>query len=100
MPALRNKEATSFLDLTMKNEKPNAELVWKQMEDLLAPRLGLSAIERTVYAASPAAQPPGRKTPPPVFDSMAGAQYPAILGAGAPGGAPTRGPRRFAPGPA
>ena len=34
----------------MKNEKPNAELVWKQLEDQLAPRLGLSAIERTVYA--------------------------------------------------
>ena len=34
----------------MKNEKPNAELVWKQLEDDLAPRLGLTAIERTVYA--------------------------------------------------
>ena len=34
----------------MKNKKPNAELVWKQLEDHLAPRLGLTAIERTVYA--------------------------------------------------
>jgi len=34
----------------MKNEKPNAELVWKQLEDQLAPRLRLSLIERTVYA--------------------------------------------------
>ena len=34
----------------MKIKKPNAELVWKQLEDLLAPRLRLSIIERTVYA--------------------------------------------------
>src|SRR5438309_4038791 len=34
----------------MKNKKPNAELVWKQLEDHLAPRLRLSVIERTVYA--------------------------------------------------
>ena len=34
----------------MKNKKPNAELVWKQLEDLLAPRLRLSVIERTVYS--------------------------------------------------
>ncbi len=34
----------------MKNKKPNAELVWKQLEDLLAPRLRLSVIERAVYA--------------------------------------------------
>lgn len=34
----------------MKTKKPNAELVWKQLEDLLAPRLHLSAIERMVYA--------------------------------------------------
>jgi 5-methylcytosine-specific restriction endonuclease McrA len=34
----------------MKNIKPNAELVWKQMEDLLAPRLRLSVIDRTVYS--------------------------------------------------
>jgi predicted DNA-binding transcriptional regulator len=33
----------------MKNKKPNAELVWKQLEDQLAPRLGLS-IDRTVYS--------------------------------------------------
>ncbi|MGB7280711.1 MAG: HNH endonuclease signature motif containing protein [Candidatus Acidiferrum sp.] len=34
----------------MKNKKPNAELVWKQLEDQLAPRLRLSVIDRTVYA--------------------------------------------------
>jgi hypothetical protein len=34
----------------MKTKKPNAELVWKQLEDHLAPRLRLSVIERTVYA--------------------------------------------------
>jgi len=34
----------------MKTKKPNAELVWKQLEDHLAPRLRLSPIERTVYA--------------------------------------------------
>jgi len=34
----------------MKAKKPNAELVWKQLEDLLAPRLCLSVIERTVYS--------------------------------------------------
>src|SRR5258708_11389108 len=34
----------------MKNKKPNAEHVWKQLEDLLAPRLRLSVIERTVYS--------------------------------------------------
>ena len=34
----------------MKNKKPNAELVWKQLEDLLAPRLRLSVIDRAVYS--------------------------------------------------
>ena len=34
----------------MKNKKPNAELVWKQLEDLIVPRLRLSVIERTVYS--------------------------------------------------
>lgn len=34
----------------MKTKKPNAELVWKQLEDQLAPRLRLTVIERTVYA--------------------------------------------------
>src|SRR5258707_15651109 len=34
----------------MKNKKPNAELVWKQLEDLLSPRLRLSVIDRTVYS--------------------------------------------------
>jgi HNH endonuclease len=34
----------------MKLKKPNAELVWKQLEDELAPRLRLSVGDRTVYA--------------------------------------------------
>src|SRR6266850_1138847 len=34
----------------MKNKKLNAELVWKQLEDLIVPRLRLSVIERTVYS--------------------------------------------------
>jgi len=34
----------------MKNNKPNAELVWKQLEDDLVPRLGLNLTERVVYA--------------------------------------------------
>jgi 5-methylcytosine-specific restriction endonuclease McrA len=34
----------------MKNKKPNAEHLWKQFEDLLAPRLRLSVIERAVYS--------------------------------------------------
>ncbi|HEV1995970.1 MAG TPA: hypothetical protein VGR03_16680, partial [Candidatus Acidoferrum sp.] len=34
----------------MKNKKPNAELVWKQLEDLLVPRLRLSVVDHTVYA--------------------------------------------------
>jgi 5-methylcytosine-specific restriction endonuclease McrA len=34
----------------MKIKKPNAELIWKQLEDQLAPQLRLSVIDRTVYA--------------------------------------------------
>ena len=34
----------------MKNKKPNAELVWKQLEDVLVSRLGLNLTERAVYA--------------------------------------------------
>lgn len=34
----------------MKTKKPNAELVWKQMEDQLVPRLRLSVIDRTIYS--------------------------------------------------
>jgi predicted DNA-binding transcriptional regulator len=34
----------------MTNKKPNAELVWKQLEDQLVPRLRLSVIDRTVYS--------------------------------------------------
>ena len=36
--------------MTMKNKKPNAEHVWKQLEDFLAPRLRLSVIDRVVYS--------------------------------------------------
>ncbi len=34
----------------MKNNKPDAALVWKQLEEDLVPRLGLTLIERVVYA--------------------------------------------------
>ena len=34
----------------MKTKKPNAELLWKQLEDQLVPRLRLSVIDRTVYS--------------------------------------------------
>lgn len=34
----------------MKNKIPNALLVWKQFEDVLAPRLGLSTADRAVYS--------------------------------------------------
>ena len=34
----------------MKNEKPDAERVWKQLEDVVVPRLALSVIDRAVYA--------------------------------------------------
>ena len=34
----------------MKNKKPDAQLVWKQLEDVLVPRLGLNLTERVVYA--------------------------------------------------
>jgi len=33
----------------MKTKKPNAELVWKQMEDDLVPRLRLGIIEHLIY---------------------------------------------------
>ena len=33
----------------MKNQKPDAERVWKQFEDVVAPRLGFSLIERAIY---------------------------------------------------
>src|SRR5260370_23557227 len=34
----------------MTTKKPNAERVWKEFEDHLAPRLGLSTIDRVVYS--------------------------------------------------
>ena len=34
----------------MKTKKPNAEQIWKQLEDLLVPRLRLSTIDRAVYS--------------------------------------------------
>src|SRR5690349_5966239 len=33
----------------MKNNKPDATQIWKQCEDLLAPQLHLSAVDRVVY---------------------------------------------------
>jgi len=37
----------------MPTKKPNAEQVWKQFEDHLAPRLGLCTIDRVVYSHLP-----------------------------------------------
>lgn len=34
----------------MKNKRPNAEFVWKQMEDFLVPRLRLSVLDRSIYS--------------------------------------------------
>jgi len=34
----------------MTNKKPDAALVWKQLEDVLVSRLGLNLTERVVYA--------------------------------------------------
>jgi hypothetical protein len=34
----------------MKTKKPNAELVWKQFEDLVAPQLKLSVVDHAVYS--------------------------------------------------
>jgi HNH endonuclease len=34
----------------MKNKKANAEVVWKQFEDVMVPRLGLTTSDRAVYA--------------------------------------------------
>jgi 5-methylcytosine-specific restriction endonuclease McrA len=34
----------------MPNKKPNAEHVWKQLEDLVVPRLSLSVTDRAVYS--------------------------------------------------
>lgn len=34
----------------MKTKKPNAELVWKQIEDMVVPRLPLPPIDRAVYS--------------------------------------------------
>src|SRR5689334_13807305 len=34
----------------MKTQKTNAELVWKQMEDLVVPRLRLSVVDRSAYS--------------------------------------------------
>ena len=34
----------------MPTKKPNAEQVWKEFEDHLAPRLGLSTVDRVVYS--------------------------------------------------
>lgn len=34
----------------MQNSKPNAELLWKQVDDLLAPRFHFSVVDRAVYS--------------------------------------------------
>ena len=34
----------------MKNQKPDAERVWKQLEDVVVPRLSLSVVDRAVYS--------------------------------------------------
>jgi len=34
----------------MENQKPNAELVWKQFEDVLVPRLNPGLVGRAVYS--------------------------------------------------
>jgi 5-methylcytosine-specific restriction endonuclease McrA len=34
----------------MENKKPNAEQIWKQFEDSLAPQLGFSLVDRAVYS--------------------------------------------------
>ena len=34
----------------MKNNKPNAALIWKQLDDFLVPRLPLNVIDRAVYS--------------------------------------------------
>ena len=34
----------------MKNITPNAELIWKQFEDLVVPRLRLNIVDRAVYS--------------------------------------------------
>jgi 5-methylcytosine-specific restriction endonuclease McrA len=34
----------------MKNKKPNAELIWKQLEDLLVPRLRLPPVDHAIYS--------------------------------------------------
>jgi len=41
---------TSPEEPNMKTKKPNAELVWKQIEDVLAPQLRLSISDRVVYS--------------------------------------------------
>src|SRR5437016_1442258 len=33
-----------------RKEKPNAELIWKRLEDDLAPRLRLTLVDRVVYS--------------------------------------------------
>lgn len=45
-----NAEGMSKVDEKMKSRIPNALLVWKQFEDVLAPRLGLSTADRAVYS--------------------------------------------------
>jgi len=50
------------LDPTMKAKKPNAELVWKQLEDQLAPCLRLSVISSASNASTVCAAPRRRSS--------------------------------------
>src|SRR5713226_1689539 len=84
----------------MKAKKPNAELVWKQLEDLLAPRLRLSVIERTVYAHLLRHSRLEGKLRLQFSIMGRGTQYPSIRRSGAQGRAPPRRPGRFAHDPA
>jgi len=47
---IHTKTTTIASDATAPSRKPDAERTWKQFEDQLIPRLGLSAIDRSVYS--------------------------------------------------
>src|SRR5262245_7062226 len=49
-PNKRNAERVSKTDQTMKNERANAEVVWKQFEDVTIPGLKLGLVDRAVYS--------------------------------------------------
>ena len=49
-PNKRNADRVSKTDQTMKNERANAEVVWKQFEDVTIPGLKLGLVDRAVYS--------------------------------------------------